>query len=286
MKVSSFLIALLTLFLASHPAAQIDLKAIQKNIVPVQLATKTDDKGLQQWDEYHQNCPACKTKKILECGNCKHLEEPKLCPECKTTRKAPCHYCAGTGKLADPLKIAPCPGCQGHSVFICHMCANTGRIKIAGGGKKGVKCNVCKGNGGRACTVCSGNRQIQSLFKGKVGSTDLKKLRKTRSAIDKLIKDVVKFSAVGQSRIDRKKFAALFKKAKPHLPMTKKFLAQVDQLSKALDQPRFKGNDRTQMASMDRVRRYLLHYLLHQNQVLDACIKRAEFNAQAVKPGK
>lgn len=286
MRSITLLITLLALSISSTLSAQIDLKSIEKAIPPIAIPTETDAKGLKQWGEYQQNCPACKAKKILECRNCKHLETPKICPECNVTRKAPCHYCAGTGKLGDPLKVAPCPGCQGHSVFLCHMCGNKGRIMITGGGKKGEKCNVCKGNGGRACSVCSGKRLVPSMFKGKIGSTDLKKLRKAQVTLEKLIKDVVKFVAVGQSRVDRKKFASLFKKAKSDMPVLKKFLVQMEQVSKGLDQPRFKGNSKTQVDSMDRTRRYLLHYLLHQRAVLDLCIKRAEFNQQVGKKGK
>ena len=286
MTLRTLLVALIAGLSGPAADAQIDVKAIEKSIPPITVPTTVDDKGLMQWGEHTQNCPACKAKKVLECRHCKHLEEPEICAECDKTRKAPCHYCAGTGKLPNPLLLAPCPGCQGHSVFLCHMCANTGRIKIVGGGKKGVKCSVCKGNGGRACTVCSGTRQVPALFKGKIGTTDLKKLQKAKVVLETLIKDVVKFSAIGQSRIDRKKFSSLFKKAKTTLLISKKFLSQMEAVSKGMDQPRFKGNAQTQVASMDLMRSYLLHYLLHQNKVLDLCIARAKHNAEASKARK
>ena len=286
MTLRTLLAALIAGLLCPVADAQIDVKAIEKSIPPITIPTKLDAQGLKQWGEFNQNCPACKAKKFLECRHCKHLEEPEICAECDKTRKAPCHYCTGTGKLPDPLSQAPCPGCRSHSVFLCHMCANTGRIKIVGGGKKGVKCSVCKGNGGRACTVCAGTRLVPALFKGKVGSTDLKKLRKAKAVLETLTKDVLKFSAIGQSRIDRKKFSSLFKKARSTLLISKKFLSQMEAVSKGMDQPRFKGNAQTQVASMDLMRTYLVHYLLHQTKVLDLCIARAEHNAEAAKARK
>lgn len=283
MRTPAVLTLLLALLFSTTLSAQVDLKNIEKAVVPIKIATKIDDKGQQQWDEYHANCPACKAKKVLECRNCKHLETPELCPECKTTRKAPCNYCAGSGALGHPMKVAPCPGCQGHSVYFCYMCGNQGRIKIIGGGKKGVKCGVCKGNGGRACTVCGGKRVVPAAFRGKVGSTKLKKLTKAKVNLDKLIKDVAKFRAVGVGRLDRKRFAGLFKKTKSDFPVLKKFLKQSEEVSKGLDQPRYKDNDKTQVASMERVQSYLLHYLVHQSKVLDLCIERAKFNEKVNK---
>ena len=268
------------------PAQIPDIAEIKKGIPPIKLATKLDEKGLKQWDETpHQNCAACKAKKVEKCAHCDRIENPTKCPECNLTRKAPCHICAGAGKIHDPLEFAPCPGCNGHSVFVCYMCGNEGGVSFVGGGKRPQKCSLCKGNAGMPCMVCKGKRLVPSAFKGKVGKVPLKKLLKAKKELTKLITLVDAFAAKGKPRKDRKAFAALFKKTKSDFPALKKVIAQVDVITKGLD-TNIKDIERQQVHAFDRVKYYTLYYLLHQSQVLDLCIKRATFNEDAAKTAK
>jgi hypothetical protein len=265
------------------PAQPTEIKEIEKGIPPIKLATTIDEEGLKQWGKVpHQNCMACKAKKLRECTHCKHLEKPVKCPACKLTRKAACNVCAGAGKLSDPLKFAPCPGCNGHGVVTCDMCQNRGGMSFVGGGKRPTKCGMCKGNAGITCPVCNGKRLVRSAFKGKVGTVPLKKLLKAKAQLSKLITQVQGFTALGKPRKDRKKFAALFKKTKSDFPPLKKVITQVNFITKGLD-TNIKDIERTQVHAFDRVKYYVLYYLLHQSKVLDLCIERAKFNEDAAK---
>jgi len=271
---------LLSSVLSAQPT---ELKEIEKGIPPVKLTTKVDEDGMKQWGELpHQNCMACKAKKVQECRHCRHLETPTKCPACNLTRKAACHICAGEGKLSNPLRFAPCPGCNGHGVVTCDLCQNRGGMSFEGGGKKPMKCGMCKGNAGITCPVCKGKRLVPSAFRGKVGGVSLKKLLTAKAVLSDLITQVQGFTADGKPRKDRKRFAALFKKAKTTFPPLKKVITQVDAITKGLDK-NIKDIEKRQVNAFDRVKYFVLYYLLHQSKVLDLCIERAKFNEEAAK---
>lgn len=272
------------LLLAGALPAQVpDIKEIEKSIPPIKLPTKIDEDGLKQWDEVpHQNCAVCQAKKTEKCTHCAHLDKPTKCPECNLTLKAPCHVCAAVGSIYNPLEFVLCPGCNGHGVFPCFLCNNRGGLLLVGGGKKPLKCGLCKGNAGMTCAVCKGKRLVPSAFKGKVGTVPLKKLLKAKVALSDLITKVDAFKAEGKPRKDRKRFAAMFKKTKSVFPALKKVITQVDRITKGLDIP-LKDVERQQVHAFDRVKLYVLYYLLHQSKVLDLCIERARFNEDAAK---
>ena len=123
---------------------------------------------------------------------------------------------------------------------------------------------------------------MPSPFKGKIGEVDLKKLLKAKDILAKLITDVNDFKAEGKPRKDRKRFAALFKKARSDFPVLKKVVSQVDDITKGLDKP-IKDIERSQIHAFDRIKYYLLYYLLYESKVLDLCIERAKFNEEAAK---
>jgi hypothetical protein len=283
MKRNIVLHFLISLLVAAMAPAQdeIDPKKLDKTIPPFKLATKVDAKGLQQWEAFPvHNCPACKGAKQEECLHCKHIETPTLCPECALTRKAPCHHCAGAGKLADPLEFAPCPGCNSHGIMICFMCGNRGRLN-ASAEYKGIKCMSCKEESGMDCTVCKGKRLVKSALKGKIGKANLKQLQKAKATARELMTAVVRYRATGVGRVDRKTFDALFKHAKSDFPELKDVSGLVKNLVRGVDQPQYKDNDKRIIAVFDRLRTNVVLYLIHQERVLDQCIARAEFNEKA-----
>lgn len=263
------------------------IQDIEKSMPPVVLVTKVDSKGLKQWDKTPaRNCPACKGSKLEKCQHCAVHEKPEKCPECKLKngRKAPCHYCAGKGRLFDELEWAVCPGCNGHSLFICYLCGNKGGISITGGSKKPQKCSSCKGEAGMPCKVCNGKRLVQSAFRGKVGQVKLAQLKQTKADVEKLISALQTFQCKGQPRTDRKEFAALFKDVYREFPSLKKAVALSEDVNKGLDAP-YKDIEKQQSEAYKRFVRYILYYLVHQEKVIDLCIARLEAN-EKVKEGK
>lgn len=285
LKLLSLFTGLIVLLVAGALPAQIpDLKEIEKSLPPIQLPTKLDENGFKQWDAVpHQNCLACKAKKVEKCTHCARLDNPTKCPACKLKGQARCHFCAGEGKFCNPLELAPCPGCDGHGLFPCISCGNRGGILWKGGGSKPQKCNSCKGEAGLECTVCEGKGVVPSAFKGKVGSTPLKKLLKAREELSKLITKVEQFKAEGKGRKDRKLFLALFKKTKSDFPVFKPYTAFVEKIGKGVDNPSVKDNYKEQIYAFDRIKLYLLRSLLYQSKVLDLCIEREKFNEEAAK---
>ena len=263
-------------------AQQQTVAEVEKMMPPIKLATKVDKNGQKQWDASpHQNCPACKAKKTVECTHCAHMDKVEKCVMCNKTRKAPCNYCQGTGALADPLKKALCPGCFGNGVLFCQGCGNRGKITWVGGGKRGVKCGMCKGNGGVPCTVCGGKKLVQTPFKGKLSTQKLKKLKSARKNLSLLIRQGESFVPLGKGRVDRKKFNKMFGKVKADFPVLKKLNKFVDGVMKKLDRPQVQDNDKFQQSGWRRSKTYLLYYLVHQGKVVDACIERVEANAKA-----
>ena len=68
------------------------------------------------------------------------------------------------------------------------------------------------------------------------------------------------------------------------VPVLKKIITQVDFITKGLDMP-IQDIERQQRYAFDRIKVYLLYYLVHQRKVLDLCIKRSTFNEGVAKKG-
>ncbi len=284
-NLATLTLTLLALLACALPA-QLQLPQLEKKVIPelpeLKLPTEKDKKGLLQWKKFPtHNCLNCKTRKTEECLHCRVHEDPKICPECKVTRKAPCHVCAGEGKMANPLEEAICPGCSGHGFFICYLCSNTGEITYGSGGGP-QKCASCKGVAGLACLVCKGKRLVPSAFNGKLGNASLKKLHKLKDGLPALMQKIDSFQIKGEPRKDRKAFAAILKEGNFAFPHFKKLNAHVELISKGLDQ-RHQGIGKKQNYAFERIRRYLLIYLVNQSRALDACIERAEANKKGAK---
>jgi len=281
---------LFALLLSGATDAQIPLADIEKGQPPIKMGTKLDAKGLQQFEIEHQNCPACKGRKLLECTHCRSIEKPKKCPECNLKlvnkkRLAPCYLCAGTGKLANPLETAPCPGCMSHAHFPCHYCANRGEHHWVGSGGSGQKCTTCKGYAAMKCTVCKGSRVVPSAFNGKLEKQSLKKLNAAKDSLLRLMREVESFRLTGKGKLrkDQKRFSGYFKKPKAYFPPLKAIDAHVKKVVKGVNQPNVKDIEKRHRDAFDRMKFYTLNYLVHQKRTLEACISRAEFNQKVAK---
>jgi hypothetical protein len=262
----------------------------EKFVVPqVKRAVVTDDNGLQQWAEFkYQNCATCRGLKVHKCKHCDGLEWAKTCLECDWKKKSPCRDCGGRGQTQDPLLWVVCPGCHGAGCFPCALCRNEGCFPIQGGSKKPAKCGGCKTLGGYKCGVCKGKRLVCGpALKPSVGEASLKDLLAAKKKIGQTLTALATFRPTHNTSKDLKAYAKALAPAARVLPSLKKCQAMVKTILKGLKKgDAFVENDQKKAAGFDLFRIYNQLYLQHQQQVIDLCIQRQEFNTNVMAKKK
>lgn len=250
----------------------------------VERATKEDDKGLLQWDEFTpKNCFACKGSKVRECTRCKGNDHTEECSVCNKTKKAPCWYCGGEGQLSDPLLDAICPGCEGMGSFACLRCGNEGKHSVAGS-KRLKKCADCKGKGAHRCSVCNGKRRVAGVqLSPSVGAANLKLLAKARKQILLVQSKLRLFKASKRTNKDVKEYQKLLKPAVKVLPALKKCQSMIKELMKGMSMSdMYLENDKLKAKGFEMFQQINGRYLKSQLELLDLCIKRAKANAKVM----
>lgn len=263
----------------------------EKFVVPqVKRAVVTDDSGLQQWAEFApQNCPTCRGLKIHKCKHCDGLERAKSCLECDWKRQSPCRTCGGHGQIQDPLLLAVCPGCHGAGCFPCNFCHNEGTQPVQGGSKKKpAKCLCCKAQGGFKCEVCRGKRLVEGpALKPSVGEASLKDLDSAKKKIAETLTALAAFRPTNKTSKDLKAYAKALAPARRVLPLLRKCQSMINTIQKGLSKgDLYVDNDKRKAEAFDRFRIYNELYLKHQQQVIDLCIKRQEFNENVMAKKK
>ncbi len=240
-----------------------------------------DENGLQQWAPFKaQNCATCRGLKVHKCKHCDEVERGKTCFECKWTKKSPCRACGGQGRTPDPLLWVVCPGCHGAGCFPCDRCLNEGSFLIRGGSKKGAKCNACKALGAFKCQICKGKRLIPGPgLKPNVGEASLKDLVAAKQKIGQTLTLLQTFSPTGNTSKDLKAYGKALAPASKVLPPLKKAKPMIKTIQRGVAKgDGFVDNDQRRAQAFNRFRIYNQLYLKHQLQVIELCIKRAEFN--------
>lgn len=258
-------------------------------------ATKTDDKGLIQWDAHKADkCPNCSGTGKMKCPTCERFDdEATNCPECKRTkeREVPCRSCAGTGTFPDPLEKVLCPSCDASSMLICTVCGGGGRLKV-GGAKQWSACPGCRGAGGFKCTTCNGTRLVEpAAMKPPLKDAGVAALDKATAALDAAVKELGDFNPAGGDKA-RKEVKALAKAldgaGAVFPPLRRMAKAGEDYLGKIFGGAQFQGHEENEAEAMAMQKAGALQYLKHQKRMLELAKKRAEANAkvQAEQKGK
>ncbi|MHC4897246.1 MAG: DnaJ-like cysteine-rich domain-containing protein, partial [Planctomycetota bacterium] len=207
----------------------------------------------------------------------------------KWTRKSPCRTCGGRGRAQDPLLWVVCPGCHGAGCFPCNFCRNEGKQAVQGGSKKKPgKCMACKGQGGFKCSVCKGNRLVPGpALKPDVGEASLKSLSAAKQKIGLSLSTLRAFTPTHKTSKDLKAYAKALAPASKALPPLRKCQAMIKTIQKGLGKcDLYVDNDKRKAAAFDRFRIYNELYLKHQEQVIDLCIQRQEFNSNVMAKKK
>jgi len=263
----------------------------EKFVVPqVKREVVTDDNGLQQWAEFkQQNCPTCRGIKVHKCKHCDDLERAKTCLECDFKKKSPCRGCGGKGQTLDPLLWVVCPGCHGANCFPCNFCHNEGSQPIKGGSsKKPAKCVGCKAQGGFKCEVCKGKRVVPGpALKPTVGKASLKDLLAAKKKIGQALTGIAAFRFTNKTSKDVKAYAKALAPATRLLPPLKKCQSMIKTIVKGLAKcDVYLDNDKRKAEAFSLFRAYNELYLKHQQQVIDLCIQRQEFNTNVMAKKK
>lgn len=256
-------------------------------------ATKTDDKGLIQWDAHKaEKCPTCAGTGKAKCTTCERFDDDATnCPECKRTkeREVVCRACAGTGSMPDPLDKVLCSGCMGASFLLCVICAGGGRLKIDKA-KNWSDCPGCRGAGAFKCGVCNGTRLVEAAaLKPSLREAGTAALAKALAAADQGLKDLATFAPVGgdKARKEVKALAKIFETAGAFFPSLKRAPKVLeDYMGKTYSGSNFQGHEEHEAQAMNMVKGSAEYFLKHQKRMLDLAHKRAEANEKLLASQK
>ena len=160
---------------------------------------------------------------------------------------------------------------------------------IEGGGDKPHDCSACRGDGAYPCEVCKGARLVPvAKLKPSVAQAPLKTLRKARKQIEETLKLLGEFKPTGEnSRKEVKQFKSIVAPAIKSWPELKKSQRMLEKVMKKLaGADVWRGNDEKRALAVVRYAAFTRVYLVHQQQLLDLCIERAEFNAEVLAQKK
>ena len=256
-------------------------------------ATKTDDKGLIQWDEHKaEKCPTCSGTGKAKCTTCvRFSEDSTVCPECKRNkdREVVCRACAGTGSMADPLEKALCSGCMGASFLLCMVCHGGGRLRVDKA-KQWSDCPGCRGEGGYKCTTCTGSRLVETAaVKPTLKDGTPANLVKAIATTDQALKELTIFNPAGgdKARKEAKSLAKTLDTAGAVHPSLKRLAKLLDDyMGKTYAGAQFQGHEEHEAQAMNLVKGNAEYYLKHQKRMLELAHKRAEANAKVMAEQK
>ena len=291
-KLVALLLCLLSLcLLGSAPRAQVEIKYFHPE--SFERATKTDDKGMEQWVEHaKRECPTCSGTTKTKCSTCERFsEEATTCVECKRSkeREVPCRACAGTGSFPDPLEKVHCPGCQGAGFLVCMVCGGGGRLRIDKA-KQWSASPSCRGEGGFKCTVCSGNRLVETAsLKPSLKEANAATLTKAIAVTEKMQKDLDAFAPTGGDKVRKevKAMVKFYEDAQAVHPGVKRAIAALQEfMNKTYSGSNFQGHEEQQANAMKLVKDSTSYYLKHQKRMMELCLKRAEANEKLAAENK
>ena len=154
-----FFVLCLALLVGTAARAQVEFKFVHPE--KFERATKTDDKGMEQWAEHAKlECATCSGTGKTKCPTCERFaDDATHCIECKRSkeREVPCRACGGTGSVPDPLEKVLCPGCRGAGFLPCMVCKGGGRPKV-GEAKQWSAGPARRGEGGYKGEVAAQSR--------------------------------------------------------------------------------------------------------------------------------
>jgi hypothetical protein len=256
-------------------------------------ATKTDDKGLEQWAPWDQpKCTTCAGKGKTKCATCERFhDDAKHCVECKRNkdRETGCRTCGGLGYWPDPLEKVTCPQCMGAAVTVCHTCAGGGQIKITGGGDRWTNCPACRGDGGWKCATCNGARVVETAtLKPSLKEANSQTLAKAIAATDKVLAAVTAFTPTAKdSRKEVKEFGRIVGEAGPLFPPMKRIgKALEDVMGKVYGGNQFQGHEEAEANTVGSFKAHTEYYLKHQKRMMELAQKRAETNEKVLAESK
>ena len=282
----------LVLFGGTAARAQVEWKWFHPE--KFERATKTDDKGMEQWAEHAKvECATCSGTGKTKCATCERFaEDATHCIECKRTkeREVPCRACGGTGSFPDPLEKVLCPGCRGAGFLLCQICAGGGRLRI-GEAKQWTACPACRGEGGYKCAGCGGDRLVEvASLKPSLKEANAATLGKAITPTEQALKELDAFAPTGGDVMVRKEVKALVKileGAQGVHPAIKRLVKQFeDYMSKTYAGQQFQGHDEKYAEAMKLVKENTTWYLKYQKRMMELCKKRAEANEKLAAANK
>lgn len=289
------LLLLLPWSLTAALAAQKNEPVEIRYIIPERFerATKTDDKGLEQWAEYKpEKCTVCKGTGKTRCVTCERFpDDAKHCIECKRNkdRETGCRSCGGLGHWPDPLEKVTCPQCMGAAITECGTCSGGGQIKITGGGDRWTNCPACRGDGGWKCATCNGTRLVEPLgLKPSLKDANSQLLAKALATVDKTLTALGGFTpAARDSRKEVKELARILGEAGPISPPMKRIgKALEDVMGKVYGGNQFQGHEEAEANTMNGFKVGSEYYLKHQKRMLELAQKRAATNEKVLAESK
>jgi hypothetical protein len=265
----------------------------QKNPERLERATRTDDKGMLQWEEWKgEKCPPCAGTGKHKCPLCERLkEELTFCIGCKRDkeRQVTCHFCAGSGTTPDPLEKVSCPGCRGASFLLCTVCAGSGKSKTKDD-KKWGDCVACRGDGGWKCGVCDGARLVDpAALKPSFKDPSVKDAQKALATTEQGLKELVALSVAGgeRTRKDVKAMVKAFEAAQSVHPAMRRLGKPLeDYMGKIAAGQVWQGWEENEKETLNAVKQGAEYYLKHQKRMLELVLKRAEANAKVAAEQK
>lgn len=286
---------LLPLWVATGLVAQKHEPVEIRYVIPERFerATKTDDKGLEQWAEWKpEKCSTCAGKGKTRCATCERFpDEAKNCIECKRNkdRETGCRSCGGLGHWPDPLEKVTCPQCMGAAVTVCGTCAGGGQIKITGGGDRWSNCPACRGDGGWKCATCNGARLVEpAQLKPSLKEANKETLAKAMAVADKTLAGLAAFTpSAKDTRKEVKEFGRIVGEAGAVFPPMKRIgKALEDVMGKVYGGNQFQGHEEAEANTVNGFKVASEYYLKHQKRMMELAHKRAEINEKVLAESK
>lgn len=255
-------------------------------------ATKTDDKGLVQWDEHQQvKCVSCSGTGKTKCTTCvRFADDATICVECKRNkeREVVCRPCAGLGYFPDPLEKVLCAGCLGASFLLCTVCSGGGQVRV-GEDKRYSACPSCRGEGGFKCGICNGARTCEVAgVKPSLKEASSANLAKAIATTDQALAGLASFTPTGaNSRKEVKELVKQLQIAQAlYGPMKKAPKVLEDYMGKIYGGANFKGHEEDEVQAMGTFKANAEYYLKHQKRMMELAKKRAEANEKVQAENK